>query len=48
MGTSSNSNILNQKSKIFYTYLSSINPNENLDKDNFELSENIQLKISIN
>ena len=47
MGTSSNSNILNQKSKIFYTYLSSINPNENLDKDNLELSENIQLKISI-
>ena len=48
MGTSSHFNISNQKAQIFYSDLSSINPNEKLDKYNTELSEKIQLKISIN
>ena len=46
MGTSSYTNLLNQKSKKFFTDLSSINSSEGMQ--NNELSEKIQLKISIN
>ena len=45
MGASGYTNLLNQKSKKFYTDLSSINATENIQ--NNDLSEKIQLKISI-
>ena len=48
MGCNSFPNFENQKPQKFYTDLSSINPGGKWDKVNIELSEIIQLKVSIN
>ena len=48
MGTSNYSNLLDQKSKKFYTDLSNINPNQTIYYNYKDLSEKIQLKVSIN
>ena len=48
MGCSSLPNIQNQKAQIFYHDLSLVNLDGKMDKNNIELSENIQLKVSIN
>ena len=47
MGCTSLPNFKNEKAKMFYHDLSSINPGGKLNKEDAELSENIQIKVSI-
>ena len=48
MGTTNYSDLLKQKSKKFYTDSSALSPVETMKEENKELSEKIQLKVSIN